>query len=77
MDKRQELRRITVEDCVERLLVILTQKEDQLETIIERDINQNLDAFETDEVTKWIPWKEELDQASTLFLNCRPVFHSP
>uniref|UniRef100_A0A0R3S2S2 ANK_REP_REGION domain-containing protein n=1 Tax=Elaeophora elaphi TaxID=1147741 RepID=A0A0R3S2S2_9BILA len=68
MDKRQELRRVTVEDCVERSLVILTQKEDQLEAIIERNINdQNLDNFETDEVTKWVLWKEELDQASPLF----------
>lgn len=69
MDKRQELRRVTVEDCVERSLVILTQKEDQLEKIIERDINdQNLDAFEVDEATKWLPWKEELSRVSPLFI---------
>ncbi|VBB31019.1 unnamed protein product, partial [Acanthocheilonema viteae] len=70
MDKRQELRRVTVEDCVERSLAILTQKEVQLETIIERDINdQNLGAFEADEVTKWNPWKEELNQLTVLFKN--------
>ncbi|KAM3715802.1 Nuclear anchorage protein [Dirofilaria immitis] len=67
MDKRQEVRRATVEDCMERSLVILAQKEDQLETIIERDMNdQNLDAFKIDEVMKWIPWKKELDQLTTL-----------
>ncbi|EJD76228.1 hypothetical protein LOAG_16762 [Loa loa] len=69
MDKRQEVRRVTVEDCVERWLILLTQKEDELETVIERDINdQNMDAFQIDEVTKWIPWKKELDQACRLFI---------
>ncbi|VDO33974.1 unnamed protein product, partial [Brugia timori] len=67
MDKRQEVRRVTVEDCIERSLVILTQKEEQLEAIIERDINdQNLDAFETDELTMLIKnnniqWRSSLD----------------
>ncbi|VDK87025.1 unnamed protein product [Litomosoides sigmodontis] len=70
MDKRQELRRVTVEDCVERSLVILAQKEDELEKIIERDIkDQNVDAFGTDEVTKWLPLKEELVQLTVLFKN--------
>lgn len=68
INNRQEVRRLKVEDCLKRSLVILAEKEDILETIIERDMNyRNIEAFETDELTKWIPWKEELDQARFLF----------
>uniref|UniRef100_A0A915PZS9 Uncharacterized protein n=1 Tax=Setaria digitata TaxID=48799 RepID=A0A915PZS9_9BILA len=70
MDKRQEVRRVTVEDCMKRSLVILTQKENQLEAIIEHDMNdQNLDVFEADEASKWIPFKKELDQLTMLMRN--------
>lgn len=63
MNKRQEVRRVTVEDCMERSLALLTQKENQLEGIIERDItDKNLDALENDEITKWVPYKDELNQ---------------
>ncbi|VDN04787.1 unnamed protein product, partial [Thelazia callipaeda] len=70
MEKRQEVRRVTVEDCVGRSLVILTQKEQQLETVIEHDIVKgSFEAFQNNIITQWIPWKEELDRLILLIEN--------
>ncbi|VDK59763.1 unnamed protein product [Gongylonema pulchrum] len=77
MNKRQEVRRVTMEDCMERSLALLSEREGQLEGIIGRDIvDRNLEALENDESAKWIPWKNELSQTAVLVQNSGTHWHS-
>lgn len=61
MAKRKQLRKSTINDTIERALVLLSNKEDQGELNVQKYVEEKnflaLSKFESDE---WLPLKEEL-----------------
>lgn len=72
MEKRRELRQMTIEDCLGRSLALLIQKEQDIEKAIEQDFaDGNIEALEVDETNKWVPFRNELNNVRfSLTLSC-------